>query len=204
MPEANLRALSVSVVISSRAGGHIAGVIHPAHQPLELHQTQGARDGGCGQGRLAHQLIQMHRLGANQGEEDLFLRGIGHCLPRLALLGHHGQVQLLQDILCLGHQLGLAALDEGIGAFADPIIDVAGHGKGLAALFQSELDGDERAALAPRLDDQGAQGETTDDPVTGWKVNPLWFCAQGIIGDEGASLDDGFGQLAVAGRIDDV
>ncbi|CFL86926.1 Uncharacterised protein [Bordetella pertussis] len=83
-------------------------------------------------------------------------------------------------------------------------VDGAGDGEHFAAAFAGQPRGDERAALARRLDHQDAARQARHQAVAARKMVALGARAQGQFADQRAVLDDAVRQVAVRGGVDAV
>ena len=124
-------------------------------------------------------------------------------LARLYLLGHHRQVQFLQDIFRAKHHLGPIS-DERVGPGIAAHQDRAWHGENVPSLLSGVVSGDQRPAPYSPLGNEHTQAKPADDAVARWEVASLRRRTQWVVAHQRPLRDNFPGQLAVLWWIDPV
>jgi hypothetical protein len=110
---------------------------------------------------------------------------------------------LLEDVLHVFDQF-CPLLDQTVGAPGAGGLDRARDGKHRAPLFGGDPRGDERSALLPRLNDNDAERDSADDPVSRGEIGGVGRSPEGKFRNQGAMGGNVGGERFVFRRIEDV
>src|SRR5712692_1624927 len=122
------------------------------------------------------------------------------------MLGHHEQIERLQNVIDVGHQARSSILDELIDTSTPRRENVPGYGKNVTSVFERKIRRDECPALLGSFRDQYTQRETRNNAVARREVAALRIDTQRKFRYQCplARLDNAPCQVVISGWIDDV
>ena len=129
--------------------------------------------------RQPHQIVDRNRRRAQQATIRARSSGAGSASSRASISASSGSRAgsvAAHDRLQHGNNVGRfgnrrrALVDQAVGALGARIERRARHGEDLAALFERQARGDQRAGALRRLDDDDAERQPGDEPVAAGKV----------------------------------
>jgi hypothetical protein len=145
----------------------------------------------------------VHRIGGQALQQQRFRFIFGDHRARLGLFTHHRQIELLQHLRRVHHQLG-ALLDELVGSVTAASENIARHSKNVAPLLDREIGCDQSPTAQACLDHHGSQAQAADNPITRWEIAGIWLSAQCVFAHHGPVFCDLLGQTGILLGVDDV
>ena len=100
------------------------------------------------------------------------------------------EAEFFDDVVDGEDELGVALLDEPVGARAGAAVDGAGQGEHLTVLLNGHARRDERPTFLESFHHKRAERKPADDAVSAGEVGRIGFCAEWLLRHDGPAPGD--------------